>query len=373
MKNPMDQSTIKRINRARILKVFRDHEIIQKKDLAEGLGLSITTVTTNTRQLIEEGLIEETGIAESTGGRKPVVFKFNKNARVSFGVEVTPRMVTLIMTNLVSEIMEMVKFSIEGMTLPQALKVIETQIDRLLENHEIEKQDCLGIGLALPGSVDDGQKLLLNSPNLHVSNFSFEGFEADCGIEVFTGNEANLAAFAEVILGTVKPIKNAVYVSITDGVGCGIISNGEVTKGFTNSAGEFGHMRVSDGPKVCSCGRTGCWELFSSERALIQGYNENAAHAISTLTEFFDAYAQKDHIAIELLNRYIAHLAIGIENILLGLDPEVIIIGGEMAVFLKSILSSEESKEHRLIFSEIAPLSAVLGSSLLPFKAMFGF
>ena len=55
MKNPMDQSTIKRINRARILKVFRDHEIIQKKDLAEGLGLSITTVTTNTRQLIEEG------------------------------------------------------------------------------------------------------------------------------------------------------------------------------------------------------------------------------------------------------------------------------------------------------------------------------
>ena len=83
----IDYSMIKNQNRSRILRAFREKNIIQKKELSDLLGLSITTVTTNARQLLEEGLIEEVGIAESTGGRKPVVFKFLKSAKVSFGVD----------------------------------------------------------------------------------------------------------------------------------------------------------------------------------------------------------------------------------------------------------------------------------------------
>lgn len=384
MLDNLDQSIIKNLNRSRILRAFREKEIIQKKELVDSLNLSITTVTTNTRRLLDEGLIEETGIAESTGGRKPVVFKFIKSAKVSFGVDLSPHQATIIMTNLASEIIDRSKFSIDKQSMEEVLLNIQTIVETLLDKHGYLKADCLGIGLSLPGIVDCENIMLVNAPNLKVKNYSFRYFEATIGLKVYIENEANVAAFAELIIGAAEKLDDAVYISITDGVGCGIIANHKVTKGTFNKAGEFGHMRISDKEIICSCGRTGCWEIFSSERALLKFYTEQSGDIVTDLEAFFKIYHEGNLLAKVALRKYLDYLLIGIENIMLGLDPEVIILGGEIVNFLREIEPIVEdymkknhsdilSRDNKLVLSTISPYSAVVGSSLLPMKEMFGY
>ena len=384
MLDNLDQSIIKNLNRSRILRAFREKEIIQKKELVDSLNLSITTVTTNTRRLLDEGLIEETGIAESTGGRKPVVFKFIKSAKVSFGVDLSPHQATIIMTNLASEIIDRSKFSIDTQSMEEVLLNIQTIVETLLDKHGYLKADCLGIGLSLPGIVDCENIMLVNAPNLKVKNYSFRYFEATIGLKVYIENEANVAAFSELIIGAAEKLDDAVYISITDGVGCGIIANHKVTKGTFNKAGEFGHMRISDKEIICSCGRTGCWEIFSSERALLKFYTEQSGDIVTDLEAFFKIYHEGNLLAKVALRKYLDYLLIGIENIMLGLDPEVIILGGEIVNFLREIEPIVEdymkknhsdilSRDNKLVLSTISPYSAVVGSSLLPMKEMFGY
>ncbi|HSN67291.1 MAG TPA: ROK family transcriptional regulator [Fusibacter sp.] len=380
----IDYSIIKSQNRSLILRAFREKNIIQKKELSDLLGLSIPTVTTNTRQLLEEGYIEEVGIAESTGGRKPVVFKFLKSAKVSFGVDLSPQTATVIMTNLASEIIAQNKISVLGMSLDAILETIHSTVDEMLKAHKYQKNDCVGIGLSLPGVVDDARHMLINAPNLHVKNYDFSRFETTLGLDVFIENEANASAFAELTMGTAVNIDDAVYISITEGLGCGIIAGHKVTKGTFNKAGEFGHMRISEQDITCSCGRRGCWEIFASENALFKHYAGLSGEVISDLESFFAQYDAGNPLAKLTLSRYLDNLLIGIENIMLALDSEIIIIGGEIAQYLRALGPQIEdyleknhsnilSRDNKIVFSILAPQSAAIGSSLLPLKEMFGY
>lgn len=380
----IDYRIIKNQNRSLIMRAFREKNIIQKKELSDLLGLSITTVTTNTRQLLEEGYIEEVGIAESTGGRKPVVFKFLKFAKVSFGVDLSPQTATVIMTNLASEIIAQNILSVIGLSMDEILEAIQITVDEMLRAHNFQKEDCVGIGLSLPGVVDDARHMLINAPNLQVKNYDFSHFESNIGIDVFIENEANASAFAELTMGTAVNIDDAVYISITEGLGCGIIANHKVTKGSFNKAGEFGHMRISEQDITCSCGRRGCWEIFASENALFKHYAGLSGEVIDDLESFFAQYDAGNPLAKLTLSRYLDNLLIGIENIMLALDSEIIIIGGEIAQYLRALGPQIEdyleknhsnilSRDNKLVFSILAPHSAAIGSSLLPLKEMFGY
>lgn len=380
----IDQKQIKVLNRANIMKAFREQGVVQKNDLVKMLGLSITTVTSNTNQLVEEGFIKTGGIAKSTGGRKPVVFQFEKNARVTIGVDISPHHVSMILTNLSSEILDDDRFDVEEKNMDTILNEVAKRIRSLLKNKGFDKSKCVGVGLSLPGVVDEEKNILVNAPNLHVENYSFDAFEKTIDMPVYLENEANVAALAELVLGDAKLSDDVIYISITDGVGCGIITNHTVSKGFYKKAGEFGHMRISDKDILCSCGRKGCWELFASERALLNHYYEISQTNLPDLRTFFDMYSQGDSDVKKALKIYFDYLTIGIENIILGLDPEKIIIGGEMAKYLLEIEpfineymkrnhSILESNNNKIILSKLAPNGAVIGGSLLPLKEMFGF
>ncbi|HAS73817.1 MAG TPA: hypothetical protein DCS67_06705, partial [Clostridiales bacterium UBA8960] len=154
MQDNLDQSSIKSLNRSRLLRAFRDNDVIQKKELVERLNLSITTVTAHTRELLDEGLIDDIGIAESTGGRKPVVFKFMKNAKVSFGVDISPHQVTMVLSNLKSEVLKVEKFAVDQMMMAAILEKVLDLADHMLVAAGVHKSCCLGMGLSLPGLVD---------------------------------------------------------------------------------------------------------------------------------------------------------------------------------------------------------------------------
>lgn len=384
MTHKIDQSIIRNQNRAHILKAFRANQIIQKKDLVEHLNLSITTVTTITKQLLDEGLIEMVGFSESTGGRKPLVFQFIKDASVAFGVDISPHTMHIIMVNLCSEIIDQEKMTYEDTPIKDLLESLKGMIHAMLKKHQYTMDRCLGVGLSLPGIVDSDQKQLIHAPNLNTHVYDFQSFSQMLGCEVFVENEANVAAFAELILGDARAVDHAVFVSISEGVGCGIISDHKVVKGTYHKAGEFGHMRVSSAPHTCRCGRSGCWELYASESALLNAYRQHSDNPKLELDDFFAAYEKDEHEVQGILKAYLEDLMVGVENIMLGLDPQVIIIGGkiisrlrhavpDLNVLLKERHHTIFSAENKVMFSQMSPFSALVGSSLLPLKEMFGF
>lgn len=373
----LEQSQIKIRNRAMILNSFRTNETLQKVDLVKNLGLSITTVTTNINELLEEGLIKKTGIAESTGGRKPLVLELDKFARFSIGIDIATHRVSIIVMNLMSDVIDRMDYSTDE-KLDVVLNAIQIKIKALMTTNHLDMNQCLGVGLSLPGIVDDASKLLINAPNIKARNYSMKQFSESLNLPLFLENEANVAAFAEIHVGTAMSHENVIFVSITDGIGCGIIIGSKVYKSHDKRAGEFGHMRISDQDIKCSCGRTGCWEVFASERALTRYYFELTQRKV-TLNEFFSTLDTDKENALE---KYYKYLSMGLENIILGLDPEQVIIGGEIINMFKShhidliekieLNSSISNLSTDIVVSEMTPFSSVIGASLLPIRELFG-
>lgn len=381
----LTQEQIKEMNRVKIIKIIKDRQETTKQEISELLGLSIPTVTTNINQLVEEGLVEEAGVAKSTGGRKPIVLKFVENARYSIGVNISSSRVDILLVNLNG--VQVAKDSFEYKSDFNFQKVLEhlmEKIFKIIEVNAIDKSKVLGVGLALPGLVDDDQLVLEYAPNIGVKNYHFDEFQQALGLKLCIENEANIAAFAEQIMGNAKDKNNIVYVSITEGIGTGIIIGNHIYKSNQKKAGEFGHIRISDEPKQCKCGRTGCWETFASRNALIKYYNTQADTNITTLEEVFNAYRAGEQQASVALKKYIGYLFRGIENIVLALNPDYVIIGGELGGYEKEILSIAqeivplvgeylEYEGTKILFSGLKNVGALVGSALLPLEEIFNY
>ncbi|MBC7958430.1 MAG: ROK family transcriptional regulator [Vallitaleaceae bacterium] len=383
--NALSQEQIKEMNRVKIIKIIKERQVTTKQEIAEYLGLSIPTVTTNINQLVEEGLVEEAGVAKSTGGRKPIVLKFVENAKYSFGANISGNKVEILLVNLNGEQIAKDEFEVaDGEPFENILATLKISIYNLMNNHSIDKSKVIGVGLALPGLVDDDGLVLEYAPNMGISNFHFESFQRDLGLKISIENEANIAAFAEQLMGNAKDKSNSVYVSITEGVGTGIIIDNHIYKSNQKKAGEFGHIRISDEPKACKCGRTGCWETFASKNALIKYYKEETQGTIATIDAIFSAYDSGDQSAKRALKKYIGYLLRGIENIILALNPDYVIIGGELGGY--DVIVMELAEAHipmvgeyleyegtKILFSKLGSIGALMGAALLPLEAIFNY
>jgi len=381
----LSQEQIKEINRVNVINIIKKNKEITKHEIARLLKLSIPTVTSNINTLLEEGYVIEAGVAESTGGRKPVILRFNANARYSFGINISPDRISIILINLSAEPIHTVNFMYRReYSFYDVLEMIEEEVLRMLEEFRISKSDVLGLGLSLPGLVEEDKLILENAPNIGVRDFDFSEFQERLGIKVFIENEANVAAFAETIEGKNKNMSNVVYVSVTEGVGTGIIIDNQIYKSKHKKAGEFGHMRISDENMKCNCGRTGCWELFASKRALFKYYKEATGVRVSSLDNVFIRSKLKEPKVKIAINKYLDYLFIGIENIVLGLNPEYVIIGGELGKYKDEMLDFVNAKNKfksayieyegtRIIFSDLGDKGSLIGAALLPLQEVFHY
>lgn len=377
----LSQEQIREINRVNIIHILREKKETTKQEISKILGLSIPTVTTNINALIEEGLVEVAGVAKSTGGRKPAILKFCENARFSFGVDITPDRVVVTLINLNYEMIREVQFDYaDCKDLDGVLERIIDEAGKMLRSARIDKSQVVGMGLSLPGLVDEDNLTLNNAPNLGVKDYRFDGFEAALGIKISIENEANVAAFAESTIGEAKDKQNLVYVSITEGVGTGIIINDHIFKSTSKKAGEFGHMRVSTEERRCNCGRTGCWELYASKKALRRYYGDSKAR----VSEIFSGVRSADPKAESAVKEYLKQLFVGVENIILGLNPEYVIIGGEMGKYEEEMtrMMGESVSLHssfieyegtKILFSSLGDRSALMGAALLPLEDVLNY
>ena len=215
-----------------------------------------------------------------------------------------------------------------------AQKIIEKVADeilRLLAENDVPLDQCIGVGVAVPGTIDRREGKVLYSNNIHWENVPLTeilGRVIPCPVRI--ANNADCAALGETTAGACKDYSDLVMFTLGNGVGGGIVINGEIFEGGIMGGSEVGHMVVKANGRPCTCGRKGCLESYVSVHALIQ----DASEALSKDVTLDEIFALKDTPEIrKVLHDYTEILGTGIVNIVNMFRPQVILLGGQMSEY----------------------------------------
>lgn len=270
---------------------------------------------------------------------------------------------TNIKAALVTESGEIVKEASIPTNLPRTGEEICDDIAALC-GQLAQGERVVGIGVGCPGTVDHG--VVLYSNNLDWHDFAMADYlKAKTGMQVYIGNDANVAALGEALAGCAKGAESAVIVTLGTGVGGGVVLGGRLLTGYTGAAAEPGHTVILDTPDapLCTCGRRGCFESFASATALIRMTKEaRAAHLESLLNTLaltenavtgrtaFDAATKGDAAAQEVVDRYTRYLAVGVANLINIFFPEVIGLSGGVANQGENLLAPLRAAVEPMVF-----------------------
>jgi predicted NBD/HSP70 family sugar kinase len=325
-------NTIRDINRQIVLNYVREREPISRAEIARETELQRSTISAIVEDLTREGLIEEVGEGESTGGRRPTMLKLRAAGPIALGVSITPTRTTIATSDLAGRVLDQKDFLTDpDQTLNQAINTVREFNTRYQGSIE-------GVGVSLPGLVDPSTGNALYIPyfpwrDLPVSDLISKAV----GLPVVIDNDANAVALAELWFGRpeVNDARDFILVLVAEGVGTGIIFDGQVYRGQRGAAGEFGHMVIgAHAPVPCSCGSDDCWEAFSSERAAIGRYlklSRSSNKTQITFEELVDRALAGEENARAALVETARYLGVGISNLIIGFSPEAVVVGGEIA------------------------------------------
>jgi glucokinase-like ROK family protein len=328
-----NQQLVKKENKTVVLDLIMNKFPISRADTAQALGLNKGTVSSLVSELLEEQLIYESGPGESSGGRRPVMLLFNKNAGFSIGVDLGVNYIYGILTDLLGNIIIKKNIDNSNLSYQETLNQVKNLITTLMESAPSSPYGIVGIGIGAPGIINKEGEILL-APNLGWKNVALQSdLENIFKIPVIVENEANAGAYGEKKFGVGKEFDNLIYVSAGIGIGAGIIINGELYKGINGYSGEFGHMSIDLNGFKCSCGNRGCWELYASEQSLLSKSSKLGliAEKDNNLKEILNLAVNGNQEVIKLLQETGQKLGLGIINIIHAFNPNQIIIGNRLA------------------------------------------
>ena len=346
--NPRDfrvarRSTSRDINRRIALNLVQEHQPISRADLARHMSIGRGVVSVLINELISEGLIYEGVTGEAARGRRPTFLHVKTHDRLVVAIDVRFSHTDLMLSDFSGRQIALETFK-TNFDPAQLTAELAERIRRLLKTHNA-LSNCEGIGLVVPGMVDHHSGLVLNAPTLGWRDVDLrDHLAALTGLPVQVENAAKACALAQMWLGKneIDGAQNFAFVSVSDGVGVGMVINGELVRGQHNIAGEFGHAPLNiDGPR-CLCGATGCWETYISNIATLSRYFVRDSSKIisrdifSTQNESFtinDLIARArsgDARAITTLQSTGRYLGLGLATVLNIFNPNCVFIGGEI-------------------------------------------
>jgi predicted NBD/HSP70 family sugar kinase len=316
------------INRDIILEVVRAHQPISRAELSRISGLQPSTVSQIVTQLIEERWVREGAMARLPRGRRPTMIGLNDNM-VMLVADVRPKLATIAVVDLNGRFLSRAQLPVTSDPKKTIAAIVESML-RMKESHPGRSFE--GVGIALPGRVDSRTQRLRFAPNLGWKNFDIKGaVEKGTGLLVEMENAANACLLAETWFGRMDGVRDAVLVTISEGLGAGLLSNGQPVYGDHNMAGEFGHVALDPNGPECGCGSRGCWELFASSNAALRYYAEKKpkkpARTIDDLLRLAD---EGDPRAVAALTRQAEWVGKGLRLIAATLAPEMILIAGDI-------------------------------------------
>jgi predicted NBD/HSP70 family sugar kinase len=327
-----DQQVVKTNNKQQILGMIKRNSPLSRADISAQLGLTKGTVSSLVNELLEAKICFESGPGESSGGRRPVLLLFNECAGYSIGIDLGVNYILGVLTNLNGVIILEEKRSRNNENYLETITHVKKMIRHLLNSAPESPYGVIGIGIGVPGIVNKEGDILL-APNLGWKNMNLKSeLETEFKLPVIVENEANAGAYGEKQFGAGKEFENLIYISAGIGIGTGIIINNQLYRGSGGFSGEMGHMIIKENGVSCSCGSKGCWELYASEKAIINAATIQNVAEKSTTLEYLLEHAEEKIEIQQLFQEVGTFLGIGINNISNTFNPEQIIIGNRLAM-----------------------------------------
>ena len=313
---------------------------MSRADLARLMSVGRGMVTEMVNALIEEGLIYEGKTTAGARGRRPTLLHLRTHDRYVIGIDVRFTRIRVLLSDFAGRHLALESF--ETITDPTALVAeLAARIARLLATHGVT-EGCKGIGMVIPGMVDKDTGRVLNAPQLGWRDVDIRDDLAErTGLPVTLENAPMACALAHLWLAAPPGENNFCYVTVAEGVGVGVVINGQVLRGSTDTAGEFGHVQVEANGPACLCGSRGCLEACTSNLGTLAryfGYDLSKPEERRALREtnftIDDLIARAragDARALDSLQTSAHYLGLGLSMLVNGLNPAHIYVGGEIA------------------------------------------
>ena len=337
------RTTSREINRRIVLNLIRERQPISRADLARYMNVTRGVVGVLVQELIAEGVILEGATGEPARGRKPTFLHIRTHDRLAIAVDVRFSKTYLMLCDLSGRQLAIETYD-TVFSIPEFVKTLAGRIRRILKRADLAGA-CEGIGVVVPGMVDYRTGKILNAPTLGWRGVEIRAkLAAATGLPVQVENSGRACALAQLWFepGEASGGQSFVYISVSDGVGVGIVVNGELLRGRDHIAGEFGHMPLNlDGP-LCMCSANGCWEAYTSNLATLSRYfgwnlsklspqalKDKKAETFTVLDLVARARTgdEKALAAIEATARF---LGLGLAGIVNVVNPDCIYLAGEI-------------------------------------------
>ena len=316
--------------RSRIYHTLYDgRSFCSKQSLAERCGISMPTLYLNLNELMEEGLVRYSGEERSTGGRRAQGLDIVPDARISVGLSLSSGMMRAVAADLRLQELAYKTYSYDSAAEVFAgSHVIARDLEDFLDEFGIDRGRLLGVGISLPGPISPDHSRLIIAPTLGLRDVALDGLTRDIPYPVYVENDASASGHAECFVR--RDSENMAYLSLENGVGGAVLIDGKPYDGELMRSGEFGHICVEPAGLPCSCGKHGCLEPYCSASRIDKTFGIG-------LEEFFEGVEAHNPAYEALLYDILRHLAIGINNIHMVLDCDVI-LGGFFSEYLRPYL-----------------------------------
>ena len=342
------RSTPRDVNRRIVLNLIREYQPISRAELARQMSVRRGTITPLVRELVDSGVVFEKGTAATARGRRPTMLCVRTRGRLVVAVDVRSGRSAIALSDVSGRMLARESFDTPA-SPNQLADLLTSEVTRLLRQHAPNGgEGCQGIGIVLPGMVDRKTGRLIYAPRLGWRNVDLRAsVSARLGMKVFVESAPIACALARLWLEPelTRSVNSFAYVSVSEGIGVGLVVNGEVLRGETHTAGEFGHVSLDSSGPECVCGRRGCWESLACNAATVERY-AGALHGAPKSAEGSVRRARKssfpgleevvrrarggESAAVQALMETGAHIGRGLALIVSAFNPGRIYVGGEI-------------------------------------------
>ena len=312
-------------NRRLALRLIFDERSLSRADIARKTGLSRSTVSDIVAELIDIGVVEESHVSQSSGGRPPIALAFRRGAATICGVELGTSGILTVMRDLGGKTLHSRHLAYDVKNNPEAtLQHVLSEVRAGASELGVPVQNLVGLGLAVPCPLHPerpdelSERILPKWKGIRPC----DRLHRELNIPIFMENDANLGALAERWWGWGRGLGDFAFVHLSEGVGAGLIVDGEIYQGASGIAGEIGHTTIDPNGARCRCGLTGCLEALVGTSAVV------AAAGGATLDEVVDQALSDDSQAIDLLQQNGRYLGIALANLVNLFNPSVVVLSG---------------------------------------------
>lgn len=357
------QEYIRDMNRRLVLDTIIHNNPMSRANLSKTLNLTKATISAIVQELIDQELVHEIGSAETTVGRRPILLEFNQKCGHVISMDIALEQISVMLSDLKGEdcIVKEYKRTENLVTVEEISSIIQ----QTLYNIPPTPYGVIGICMGIHGVINNNE--IQFTPYYKVDNKKIATLLTEkFHIPVYVENEANLCALGEAAYHYTQ--KNLMYINIHAGIGMGIMMDGILFRGKDGYAGEIGHTILFPEGRPCPCGNNGCLEQYASEKSILEEYAREKNYAFVTIEKFIRDYYSNDPLAVELINKFILYMAIGLNNVLNTLNPDIIILNSSFSNYIPGICKQIQDhihnflgKDFTLIQGELQDISELLG------------